>query len=143
MIACLINSDWVDAQFAEIIAVNWPDWPGGTAQRVQVVLAVQADRDDAGQQRRTSGRRAVRARRPGDRGWPRERSPPHAPSRHVLDPSAVAHQQRRDGGVIADQLRTAGIGSFKPVSPRVCPARIAADQLSSAPIGAPGCRQDV
>lgn len=76
------DSDWVDAQFAAIIAANWPGWPSRRTQRVAVALAVRADREVAGGRQRLLDYRVGRARpRPVNRRrWPRERSPPRIPA---------------------------------------------------------------
>ena len=76
-VARYADSDWVDAQFAAIIAANWPGRPGLAPQRLRVALAVRAYRDDGGGEPRSLSDRIGRPRRrPIDPEWPRERSPP-------------------------------------------------------------------
>jgi hypothetical protein len=81
--SCVVDadSDWVAAEFAAIIAVNWPEGPGIEPQRVSIALAVRADRDDAGGGADDCGLRPGRARsRPVRPASARERSPPRPPA---------------------------------------------------------------
>lgn len=70
------DSDWVDDQFAAIVAANWADGPGLMPRRVQIALAVRADRHKTGERPRLPGYLGRSRGQPVDPGWPRERSPP-------------------------------------------------------------------
>lgn len=80
-VARYADSDWVDAQFAAIIAANWPDHPDLRPQRLTVALAVRADHNDADDRQTFLAHRVVRPQpHPVDRRWARERSPPAHPT---------------------------------------------------------------
>ena len=78
------DSEWVDAEFAAIIAANWPaaDDTALILQRLRVALAARADRHDAEDRQRFIEYRVGRPQsHPVDRRWARERSPPAHPDR--------------------------------------------------------------
>lgn len=123
--ARVADSDWVDAQFAAIIAANWADRPSLRVQRIRVALAVRVDRADAGGRTRSVECRVDPTQpRPLEERWPRERSPPRTPTGRRL--SAGESGNERERMVVLSHSNTGAadtLAACRLASPRARPTR--------------------